>query len=185
MPLLREALGLIQTAGNRWYLAEGLEAMAMVASRIDDGERSARLWGAAEALREAIGAPIPPADRTRYQEGLEALRSRLGESAFATAWKAGRSLDPDDAVIEATAVAERAPLPPPVSSGDRFSLGGLTQREIEVLRLVAEGRTNAEIAATLFISTRTASTHVANILSKLSLPSRSAAAALAHRQGLI
>lgn len=185
LPLLREALDLVQKAGNRWYLAEGLEAMATVAARLGDGERSARLWGSAEALREAIGAPIPPADLTRYQEGLAALRSRLGETAFGAAWKSGRSLELDEAITEATAVSEVAPLPAALGKHVPAATSDLTPREVEVLRLLAEGSTNAEIAATLFISPRTASTHVANILGKLSLTSRSAAAAFAHRQGLV
>jgi DNA-binding NarL/FixJ family response regulator len=57
----------------------------------------------------------------------------------------------------------------------------LTPREQEVLRLVAEGRTNGEIGAELFISTKTASVHVSNILAKLGVSSRTEAAAVAHR----
>jgi DNA-binding NarL/FixJ family response regulator len=62
---------------------------------------------------------------------------------------------------------------------------GLTARELEVLALVAEGSTNAQIATRLFISQKTVSTHVSSILSKLGVTSRAAAAAYAHRSGLI
>ncbi|HXZ69981.1 MAG TPA: LuxR C-terminal-related transcriptional regulator, partial [Streptosporangiaceae bacterium] len=58
---------------------------------------------------------------------------------------------------------------------------GLTPREFEVLRLVAAGRSNPEIAAELFISAKTASVHVSNILAKLGVSSRGEAAAAAHR----
>jgi len=58
---------------------------------------------------------------------------------------------------------------------------GLTAREFEVLRLVADGRSNPEIAARLFISTKTASVHVSNILAKVGVASRGEAAAAAHR----
>jgi DNA-binding CsgD family transcriptional regulator len=58
---------------------------------------------------------------------------------------------------------------------------GLTAREFEVLRLVADGRSNPEIAARLFISAKTASVHVSNILAKLGVASRGEAAAAAHR----
>ncbi|WP_131739943.1 response regulator transcription factor, partial [Actinomadura roseirufa] len=58
---------------------------------------------------------------------------------------------------------------------------GLTPREAEVLRLVAEGRSNREIAAALFISVKTASVHVSNILGKLGVSGRGEAAATAHR----
>ena len=61
---------------------------------------------------------------------------------------------------------------------------GLTARELEVLRLLAIGRTNREIAAELFISAKTASVHVSNIMSKLGVTSRVEAAAIAYRLGL-
>jgi DNA-binding CsgD family transcriptional regulator len=64
-------------------------------------------------------------------------------------------------------------------------LSALTSREREVLRLVAEGRNNREIAAALFISPKTASVHVSNILAKLEVSSRTKAAAIAHRGGLL
>jgi DNA-binding CsgD family transcriptional regulator len=61
---------------------------------------------------------------------------------------------------------------------------GLTARELEVLRLVADGRSNGQIAESLFISRKTASVHVSNILAKLGVSTRVEAAALAHRRGL-
>ena len=61
----------------------------------------------------------------------------------------------------------------------------LTSREVEVLRLIAEGCSNREIADRLYISHRTAMQHVANILAKLDVSSRTAAAAFAHRHGLL
>jgi DNA-binding NarL/FixJ family response regulator len=63
-------------------------------------------------------------------------------------------------------------------------LGGLTAREQEVLRLLATGRSNREIAAELFIAPKTASVHVSNILAKLGAASRTEAAAIAHRNGV-
>ncbi|MFB9840077.1 helix-turn-helix domain-containing protein, partial [Actinoallomurus acaciae] len=83
--------------------------------------------------------------------------------------------------IEASARRARVPL------GGRtggHSLG-LTPRELEVLRLVADGRSNREIAGELFISAKTASVHVSNILAKLEVASRGEAAATAHRMGLV
>jgi DNA-binding NarL/FixJ family response regulator len=61
----------------------------------------------------------------------------------------------------------------------------LTSREREVLRLIAAGRSNREIASVLFIAPKTASVHVSNILGKLGAASRTEAAAIAHREGLI
>jgi DNA-binding NarL/FixJ family response regulator len=67
----------------------------------------------------------------------------------------------------------------------RSGLRALTVREREILRLVAEGRSNKEIAAELVISERTARTHVSNLLGKLGLASRTQAALLAIREGLV
>jgi DNA-binding CsgD family transcriptional regulator/uncharacterized small protein (DUF1192 family) len=71
-------------------------------------------------------------------------------------------------------------------TGDTSELDelGLTARELEVLRLVAEGHSNGEIAERLFISRKTASVHVSNILGKLGVTTRGQAAAVAHRLGL-
>jgi len=68
---------------------------------------------------------------------------------------------------------------------DGAVLASLTSREREVLRLIAAGRSNREIASVLFIAPKTASVHVSNILGKLGAASRTEAAAIAHREGLI
>ena len=84
-----------------------------------------------------------------------------------------------EATDDEAAAGEAAPTPvpgePPL---------GLTAREYEVLRLVAAGHSNREIASELFISAKTASVHVSNILAKLGVTSRGEAAATAHRLGL-
>ncbi len=70
-------------------------------------------------------------------------------------------------------------------SGPEVERFGLTERELDVLALVAEGRTNRELGDPLFISTKTASAHVSHILSKLEVRSRIEAATAAHRLGLV
>lgn len=82
-------------------------------------------------------------------------------------------------------LARRARVPLPEGEADPAAALGLTKREQEVLRLVADGRTNPEIAAQLFISDKTVSVHVSNILRKLGVANRGEAAAVAHRQGLV
>lgn len=83
-------------------------------------------------------------------------------------------------------VAEPDPSEPPDERGAQPALAayGLTDRELEVLGLVAAGRSNPQIAAALFISPKTASVHVSNIISKLGVSSRGEAAAVAHRLGV-
>jgi DNA-binding NarL/FixJ family response regulator len=63
--------------------------------------------------------------------------------------------------------------------------GGLTDREVEVLKLVAEGRSNHDIARALVLSQKTVERHLSNIFTKLDVPSRTAAAAYAHEHGLM
>ncbi|HEX6360484.1 helix-turn-helix transcriptional regulator [Actinophytocola sp.] len=118
----------------------------------------------------------------RFREAealLSAKRSRAHAAellgfAAATAQELGAA--PLAALV--SSVSERARLKPAGTP----SVLGLTAREAEILALVGQGRTNAEIAAELFISTKTASVHVSNILRKLGVKSRIQAAALAHRQ---
>jgi DNA-binding NarL/FixJ family response regulator len=108
----------------------------------------------------------------------------MGAPGFEAAWSSGRALPLGEAVAEARAVgaAVRAALPAPATAADRFHL---TRREVEVLRLVVAGRSNPAIAADLFISVRTAQTHVTNILAKLQVGSRTEAAAFAVQRGLV
>jgi DNA-binding NarL/FixJ family response regulator len=87
--------------------------------------------------------------------------------------------------LAAVAVIEEELAPPPAGSSPRPTAGGLTPRELEVLRLLVAGRSNPEIAAALFISRATARTHVANILGKLGVRSRTEAVDHAHRRGLL
>jgi DNA-binding NarL/FixJ family response regulator len=101
----------------------------------------------------------------------------------AAAWAAGRALPLDEAVAEALTVdptSEGAPQrPAPVVPH------GLTPRELEVLRLVAAGRSDREVAEALFVSPRTVGAHVSHLLTKLGVDNRAAAAALASREGLV
>jgi DNA-binding CsgD family transcriptional regulator len=84
---------------------------------------------------------------------------------------------------ESRVLARRARLIEDLAKTEENGLG-LTGRELEVLRLVAAGRSNGQIAEELYISRKTASVHVSNILAKLGVTSRVEAGALAHRQGL-
>ena len=100
--------------------------------------------------------------------------------------RAGRALSLEQAVTEAEALL--AALATPDDAGqpdDPAGRAGLTPREREVLRLLVDGRSNAEIAEALFIGVRTARAHVASILAKLGVPTRTAAATHAVRDGLI
>ena len=112
------------------------------------------------------------------------LRKALGADGFAAAWAEGRTLSQEEAIAAALAVrAEPAPASP--TAGGQALPHGLTERELEVLRLLAAGRSNREIGDDLFISPATAARHIANIYAKLNVESRAAATAFVHQQGLI
>jgi DNA-binding NarL/FixJ family response regulator len=111
-----------------------------------------------------------------YDEVVACICRELGAERFLAERIDGRHLS----IAEAIALARIGP--PAIASAPEPAL--LTAREREVLRLLAEGRSNRDIAAQLFISAGTVKAHVANILAKLDLPSRTAAAAYAHRAKL-
>lgn len=120
-----------------------------------------------------------------------AAASAAGDRAAAGPWlrEAARAAKESGAEPLALRVADLArrtglPLDTETESAPPVAPAGLTPRETEVLRLLALGRTNAEIAVELFISAKTASVHVSNILGKLALPNRGAAAARARELGM-
>jgi DNA-binding CsgD family transcriptional regulator/tetratricopeptide (TPR) repeat protein len=180
-----EALRLHWDDGDRGRTARCLNGLGVVAAFAGQGERAARLCGAAEALREAIGAPAPRY-RGQHERAMGLARAALGEQAFASAWAAGRSLATADAVTEALDVSSSANVdaagqPPSVLASHH----GLSRREMDVLRLLPRGLTNREIGDALFITERTAATHVQNIYAKLGVNSRAEAVAFALKHGSV
>ncbi len=142
-----------------------------------------RLWGTAEAFREASGVPLPPNHGPLYERRVTAARAQLGEEAFAAAWAEGRIMTPEQAIaaLQRAEVLQQAPLPKrPVTYP-----AGLTQREVDVLRLVAQGLTDAQVAERLVISRRTVNWYLTVIYSKIGVTSRSAATRYAIEQKLI
>ena len=114
-----------------------------------------------------------------------ATRAALGEPAFEAAWAAGAGLSLEAAVADADALlAALAAAPEPTEAAPVTVPGGLTPRELEVLLLIVEGKSNREVAETLFVSSRTVDNHVTNILAKLDVKSRTAAVAAARRLGI-
>jgi DNA-binding CsgD family transcriptional regulator/tetratricopeptide (TPR) repeat protein len=144
-------------------------------------------WAHVVALWRRVPCPRP----------LAVALIRLGSTAAAEGDKHASR----DALAEALEISERLGAQPLVASvqavatqhhlrvgappGSASSATSLTARELEVLRLVAEGASNGEIGARLFISRRTVSVHVSHILDKLGVGTRTAAATVAHQRGLL
>jgi non-specific serine/threonine protein kinase len=178
--LFEEGLTVSAELGNEAAVVHCLEGIASIAGAKGRIVRAARLWGAAEALLEKIEAVytyVPDRSLHRYQL---AARSQLDEAVWTTAWAEGRAMSPEQAIeyaLEQVATPEpAAPEPYPA---------GLSAREIEVLRLVATGLTNAEVAEKLFISPRTVNWHLGSIYRKLGFHSRAEATRFAVEHGLL
>jgi predicted ATPase/DNA-binding CsgD family transcriptional regulator len=176
--LLRESLKVHRELGDKWRIASVLEGLASTARARGLPERSAQLFGAADLLRATLLAPTPPVERADRDAGLSAARAALGEERFEKALAAGRAIPPEEAI--ALAATETA------SPRQATSMPhDLTAREVEVLKLVAEGLTDAQVAEKLYLSPRTIGHHLRSIYRKLRVPSRAAAATAALERGLI
>jgi non-specific serine/threonine protein kinase len=176
-----EQVPLARAVGDPYVLAWGLDGVAAVAIHRNLAAPAARLLGAAVAIRDGAGIAVPGVVVARREEYVARARARLGEEAFAAAWRAGQALSAADAVAEALAALAN----PLLSPSSPTAPHGLTPREVDVLRLLVAGRSNQEIGAALFISRRTAATHIQHIFDKLGVDNRTEAAAAAVRAGLV
>ena len=194
--LYEECLQRSNAIGDKEFLASCMEGLA--ATMVNQGgenvlgsesARAARLWGAAERLREVIGAPIPPVHRATYEQALARVHSQMSEQAFREAWEEGRSMLPEQALAArlstnaSTSAIDSSTAPP--ASELVTSTAKLTAREVEVLRLLAQGWTDAQIAEHLVISPRTVNRHTTSLYSKLGVSSRAAATRYAIEHHLL
>jgi non-specific serine/threonine protein kinase len=176
--LFEEGLLLQRDLKYKTAMLFGLLGIAGVAALRKQPSRAAKLFGASEALREEIGLVVTPLSGGHFGlDGyLAAARAGLGEAAFDATFSEGQAMSAEQAVEYALSAEEPAPpVPskkPPRTHSDEPA-HGLTRRQREVAVLVGRGLTNAQIAGALAISKHTVANHVATILKKLSLPSRS------------
>ncbi len=168
--------------GPRRGHAQFLGSAAVLAATVNDHQAAARLLGAATAENHNIPFQLP--EGPAYARAEASTRRVLGDAAFTEAWDAGHHMEPEEAdaevgrllaIVGSRHVAERH-----VRDGMH-----LTPREREVLQLLIAGRSNREIAETLFISHRTATTHVTNILAKFGVETRAAAVTYAFQHDLV
>lgn len=204
LELFQENLRLSWRLPDARFICYALGAIGGALASLGDIEGAARFLGASEVCHDrfgfsfrnatmntqrAFGLPEPWAREVEPCPPFDALRASLRArrpytmasianlDAIQQAWQAGRELNLHEAVAEALAVTAPARKEAPGP--------GLSSREIEVLRLLATGRTDAEIADDLYISRRTVGNHVQSIYSKLNVSSRAEAAVWAARHALV
>ena len=198
---LIERVRLASAAGGPVEEAQAATAEAEYARATGDGDggaarRATELWATAAVRWEALARPYPVAyARWREAEALLAARDREGaaqaaSTALAIARRLGSAWLAEE--VESLVVGARLRLGEDGAAAEPAALErededpfGLTPREHDVLTLVAGGATNREIGEQLHMAEKTASVHVSRILAKLNVRSRTEAAAVAHRQGLV
>lgn len=173
--------------GDAALIAYSMEGLASVIASQGQPLWAARLWGAAEVQREAADMPLTPTERVDYEPSVAAARASADSETFAVAWAEGRTMTLEQVLT--------VPLPPeqiasvPKSEQKTQSLPAypdrLTAREVEVLLLVAQGMTDAQVAESLVVSPRTVNWHLTSIYSKIGVASRAAATRYAMERKLV
>ncbi len=185
---LQESLVLFREVEALYFIPYLLDSFSFLLSALGSAQRAARLFGATQALRDKFGTPLPPVHHKEHESYLTSTRTQLDDATFNVAWNAGRVMTLDQAIEFALAEikiqdTQDAPaLSPRQIAKEKF--GGLTAREREIAALIAQGKSNREIANTLVLSERTIEGHVSNILNKLGFNARSQIAAWAVQKGL-
>jgi DNA-binding CsgD family transcriptional regulator len=191
--LFAESLDLAGRMGMKANMAYALTGLAMAGRGGADPGWSARLHGAADQALADLGETIEPLEGHLADLDRQRLRAAMGAEAFEDEYAAGRTLDLAGVAYQALrdtrtgGAAQRAGalVSEPDTARSANALAVLTPRELEVLKLVAQGQSNADIAQRLVLSEHTVHRHLANILRKLNLSSRAAAAAWGVRNGLV
>lgn len=182
--LFKEGLAISQAAGDKSDLcAECLEGLATLALARGQHSWAVRLWGHAAHLRVELDLALMPFQRAWHERELATARDLMGDETFAALWAEGEALSTREVYSHPNAWK---PAPQPSRSTRKTSTYpvGLTSREVEVLRMVAKGLSDAEVAEALVISIRTVTTHLTSIYNKLGVNSRTAATRFALEHSL-
>jgi predicted ATPase/DNA-binding NarL/FixJ family response regulator len=190
-----ESLAVCKELGDKMVASDSLEGMACFSAAQGEALRAARLFGAAQALRETLREAVAfqlTSEEAAWREPYRATtRSQLGKAAWEEVLAQGWEIGLEEAIEYALFSTEDPSTTIPSSTPEQHSTsfapqrpGGLTSREVEVLRLVAAGISSARIAKELFVSPRTVETHLTSIYHKLGVTSRVAATRYALEHGL-
>lgn len=180
LALFRESLAVMRMQEDREGVLKCLMGFAALAAATGLARDSARLYAAAMANEGGKSAARWPPDKIEYECYLGQVRATLSDAAFEVEQSAGRALSLEQAV----AYAQNMPLISRATPAIREKTDNLTMREREVAVLIAQGKSNGEIAGELVLSKRTVEKHIANILSKLGFTSRAQIVRWAIEHGL-
>jgi predicted ATPase/class 3 adenylate cyclase/DNA-binding CsgD family transcriptional regulator len=188
--LYEESLALCRKTNFLLFIPACVEGLATAVFMQGEPAWAARLWGKAESMRAASGVPAGSNIQALSKPAMATARLQLGEETFTALWAQGRTMTleqvlatPEPTMVATTTSTEASSTPtrkapPPYP-------GGLTAREVEVLRLVAQGHTDAQVAEQLVISPHTVNAHLKAIYGKIGVSSRSAATRYAMEQHLM
>jgi DNA-binding CsgD family transcriptional regulator/tetratricopeptide (TPR) repeat protein len=200
-PRMRETMGeslttrieIGERGGTAWCLEKLAESIVLQAQplpnlhRLHALQRAVHVFAAASALRAPLQSVIDPIDQPEYERNLGELRNALGDKAFDAAWHQGE-------VLPLTEIVELA-LAPALTSVDAAALsdaqvskakyGGLTSQERKAAVLIAQGKTNREVAEAMNVQVKTVETYVTRVLNKLNFDSRVQIATWALKVGLL
>ncbi|GAC1316268.1 MAG: hypothetical protein NVSMB2_08930 [Chloroflexota bacterium] len=160
-----------------------LERLAWAAAAREQFISASQLLAAAERQRALLGIPLHIYEATDHRRTLAAIDADLGSDELSRSWSAGTAWGRRDALGFALLTASPSDTVEPVARADSGANRSLSDREMDVLKLVAAGHTNRQIAEVLILSPRTVKRHMDNIFDKLAVSSRAAAATAAQRAG--
>jgi predicted ATPase/DNA-binding CsgD family transcriptional regulator len=179
---LHEGLQIALRSGDMWDAANGLWSSTSLCTATRRYAEAATLRAALDAHNRQQGLTgASPEDVRKEEEELYTIRQALGPARFGVAEQRGAAMSLDTAAAYALMLTDTAP--PPAAAGP--GPGKLSARERELVTLVAQGRTNAEIAAQLYISIRTVGSHLDRIRDKTGCRRRADLTRLALTEGLV
>lgn len=177
-----ESLALNMELGDAWNTAYSLVSLAEAACAQNDHVRATMLMSAAEAAYDNVRDRLDLFDVPTYDRCRKACEAALGPKRFASVWAEGLMLTPQEAADPRR--QEGAALKREGAAPARANKAGLSPRELEVLRVLAQGMSDIEVAEKLYLSRHTVNAHLRSVYGKIGVSSRAAATRYALENGL-